>query len=318
MMDRPLIHVACGVLVRDDGREVLIAQRPAGKLAAGKWEFPGGKIEAGETPLQALARELHEELGIEVREASPLLRFRHDYSDRCVLLDTWRVTGWEGELRAREGQAFSWLAAGRLASLDLLPTVAPIVRALRLPAHYVFTPPSAALDFLLDRLAELPHGALLRLRQPDLDDRRYAALARELLPACRNAGLGLMLDREPALVLQLGAAGWHATGTALARLEARPLDESFIIAASVHEVRQLAAAQGIGADCAVLGPVKATPTHPGNAGIGWPGFAAIRDAAALAVYAIGGVGPEDLAASRGQGAQGVAGISAYWRRDAAR
>ena len=311
MSERPLIHVACGVLI-NAADEVLIAQRPAGKLAAGKWEFPGGKIEPDESARQALVRELHEELGITVQEAVPLLRFRHDYRDRCVFLDTWRVIAWDGVPESREGQSFSWLRAAAVSALDTLPTVAPILRALRLPAHYVFTPPQADAAFLLERIAQLPAGALLRLRQPELDEADYQRLATALLPTCRAAGIGLMLDRAPSLCAHLGAAGWHATNAALSRLDARPLADDFVFAASVHERHALRAAMRFGADCAVLGPVLATPTHPGHSGIGWSAFESIRGLAGLPVYAIGGVGPGRLDIARGYGAHGVAGISAYW------
>lgn len=308
----PLIRVACGVLIDARGA-VLTAQRPAGGIAAGKWEFPGGKIETGETTPQALARELHEELGVVVRGARPLLRFRHDYSDRRVLLDTWLVEAWDGAVQSREGQAFAWLPPEQLAMLDSLPTVAPIVRALRLPAHYAFTPPAADEAFLLARIAALPPRALLRLRQPGLGDHAYATLAEALLPFCRAAGITLMLDRAPALSRALDC-GWHASAVVLAGLEERPLPlpPSLYVAASVHDAAQLAQAQRIDAVCAVLGPVRPTPTHPGVPGIGWAQFAAIRADAALPVYAIGGVGPSHLELARAHGAQGVAGISAYW------
>ncbi len=311
MTERPLIEVACGVLLRTTG-EVLIAQRPAGKLAAGKWEFPGGKIEHDETAPRALARELHEELGIIVKKAEPLLRFRHDYSDRCVILDTWRVTDWEGSPHANEGQALSWLRPECLAALDALPTVAPTVKALRLPSHYAFTPPTAEAAFILARIDRIPRAALLRLRRPQLDDASYADLARTLLPACQAAGLGLMLDRAPALSVELGAAGWHATEKAMSALSHRPLPEEFCFAASVHTAEGLAKAQALGADCAVLGPVRFTATHADTAGIGWPGFEAMRGLSSVPVYAIGGLGPADVSEAKIHGAQGVAGISAYW------
>lgn len=311
MRQRPLIDVACGVLV-DAAGAVLIAQRPPGKLAAGKWEFPGGKIEAGEQPRQALLRELDEELGIAVIDARPLLRFRHDYSDRCVILDTWRVDGWRGQPRAREAQAFAWHKPDALPALDLLPTVAPIVRALQLPAHYVFTPPAASVDFLLDRLATLPRRALLRLRLPVLDDTAYEAAARRLLAPCGSLGIGLMLDRRPEQAVALGAAGWHLRSDRLDACEPRPLPKSCLVAASVHDARQLERAAALGAHCAVLGPVRETATHPGTAGIGWASFAAIRGDTALAVYAIGGLDAAALDTARAHGAQGIAAISAYW------
>ncbi|WP_293369153.1 Nudix family hydrolase [Nevskia sp.] len=309
----PLIPVACGVLLDGEGR-LLIAQRPAGKIAAGKWEFPGGKIEPGETVLQALTRELHEELGITVTRARPLLRFRHDYRDRHVLLDTWCVDAWDGEPASREQQAFAWLTPDGLADLDLLPTVAPIVTALRLPPQYVFTRPDATLIELLTGLTRLPRGALMRLRLPSLTEREYAALASTLLPAAHAAGLKLIVDRDPAMVAMIGADGWHATSAALARYGARPIAADRWFGASVHSNEQLQAAQIVGADFAVLGPVFETATHPGADGIGWAGFAARRGVVGLPVYALGGLDLGDLFEARQHGAQGIAAISAYWPR----
>jgi len=310
-MSVPLIQVAAGVLVDGEGR-LLIAQRPAGKIAAGKWEFPGGKIEPGETALAALKRELHEELGIDIVRARPLLRFRHEYRDRHVVLDTWRVDDWLGAPQSREQQAFDWRAPEQLADLDLLPTVLPSVQALRLPAHYVFTPPAAGLGELLTGLTRLPRGALLRLRQPALTESAYAELARTLLPAAQAAGLKLILDRDPAMAAALGADGWQATGAALLRYGARPIASELWFGASVHTAAELRAATIVGADFAVLGPVFETATHPGEPGIGWEGFRAARGEVPLPVYALGGLGPQDLAAAWSHGAQGVAAISAWW------
>lgn len=310
-MNVPLIDVACGVLVDGEGR-LLIAQRPAGKIAAGKWEFPGGKIEPGETALEALKRELHEELGVDIRHARPLLRFRHEYSDRHVLLDTWLVDRWDGAPQSREQQAFAWRGLDRLDDLDLLPTVTPILSALRLPPHYVFTPPDASLGTLLMGLGKLPRGALLRLRQPGLAAPDYLDVARTLLPACRVAGLKLILDRDPAMVAAIAADGWHASGPALARYGGRPVAAAHWFGASVHCAEDLRVARIVGADFAVLGPVQRTRSHPGAAGIGWQGFAERRGSTALPVYALGGLSPFDLHDARHHGAQGIAAISAYW------
>lgn len=127
------VHVAAGALF-DAGRRVLIARRPAGKHMAGRWELPGGKLDAGETPLEALRRELAEELGVELRDARPLIRLRHDYADRRVLLDVWRVTDWAGEPRGLDGQALEWVAPDELPARDLLEADLPIVTALRMPS----------------------------------------------------------------------------------------------------------------------------------------------------------------------------------------
>lgn len=308
---KPVIHVACGVLVNAQG-EVLLAQRPEGKIAAGWWEFPGGKIEQGESALQALTRELHEELGVSVREAAPLIRFRHEYSNRSIVLDTWRVTAFDAEPRGCEGQALRWLSINQFAEVaPLLPTVGPIERALRTPAHYVFTPPQSAPSVLLAGLAQLPQGAWLRLRQPALDEAQYEALAGQIVAAASALNIKIFLDRDPAQVTALGAAGWHGSSANLMRLSLRPATP--LTVASVHDAAQLAQAAALGFDAAVLGPVQATATHPGAATLGWSGFTMVRSTAALPVFAIGGLDVPQLDAARTANAQGIAGISAYWR-----
>lgn len=307
----PIIAVVCGVLRRADGA-VLIAQRPAGKIAPGKWEFPGGKIEPGESPWQALARELHEELGIDPDTARPLIRFVHAYTDRVVHLDTWLVTAWRGAPQGREAQRFEWCAPSRAAHLDLLPTVAPILHALQLPEDYVFTAPDADERHIREGLPQLPTGALLRLRLPRLDDAAYRRLARSIRPDADTAGLRLVLDRTAQEALALGASGWHASHSTLLAGGSAPMP-GLLRLASCHDARSLAAAQAQGFDAAVLGPVQATPTHPGATALGWNGFEALAPGTPLPVYAIGGLGSADKDAAFARRAQGVAGISAYWR-----
>ena len=132
-MERPAeIHVVAGAIADADGR-VLIAQRPRGRHMAGRWEFPGGKLAVGEEPLQGLKRELAEELGVSVRAARPLIRLRHDYPDRRVLLDVWQVTDYEGEPQALDAQALAWVKPDDLPRHDLLEADRAIVTALRLP-----------------------------------------------------------------------------------------------------------------------------------------------------------------------------------------
>jgi 8-oxo-dGTP diphosphatase len=130
---RPFIHVVAAAVI-DAADRVLIAQRPAGKHMAGGWEFPGGKLEPGEERLAGLARELREELGITVAAAPrPLIRVRHAYPSREVLLDIWVVKRYRGEPKGLDGQALRWCTQDELAVADLLPADRPIVAALRLP-----------------------------------------------------------------------------------------------------------------------------------------------------------------------------------------
>ncbi len=308
---RSVIAVAAGCLVNTRG-EVLICQRPIGKIAAGKWEFPGGKIEPGESAQEALRRELREELGVEVVVARPLIRVTHAYSDRTVLLDTWCVTRFSGELQPQENQSIAWVRPDELSKWDLLAADAPIVTALRLPMDYVFTSPKVDTRTLANGLKQLPKGALLRLRIPQLNDAEYEKLARDLLPHCQSQGLQLMLDRSPEMAVSLGAAGWHARAAELRKLAERPLPPSFWFAASCHDESEIGLAQRLGVDFCVAGPVLATATHPDGPLLGWPRFRQLADRFSRPVFAIGGLGPPHHARAWDAGAQGVAGISAYW------
>jgi 8-oxo-dGTP diphosphatase len=131
-MPATVMHVMAGILLDDTGR-VLLAQRPAGKHLAGFWEFPGGKLEAGETPLAALARELLEELGIHVRSAEALIRLPWRYGDRELLLDAWRVSSWRGEPRSLEAQPLQWMLPASVDPMILAPVDRVILAALMAP-----------------------------------------------------------------------------------------------------------------------------------------------------------------------------------------
>jgi 8-oxo-dGTP diphosphatase len=124
-----VVHVVAGALYDTHGR-VLIAQRPAGKPLAGRWEFPGGKLQAGEDPYAGLVRELREELAVEVRAASRLLRYAVEYPDRTIWLDMWIVEDWVGPVASLDGQALKWVEPPQLVDQDILEADRPIVDAL--------------------------------------------------------------------------------------------------------------------------------------------------------------------------------------------
>ena len=132
-MRKPVVHVVAAALYDAAGR-VLIAERPAGKHMAGRWEFPGGKVAAGESEAQALARELSEELGVRMQQGRPLLSLSHEYDDRCVELSLWIIERFEGELQALDGQRLKWVPTALLDREDILEADRPFIEALkRLP-----------------------------------------------------------------------------------------------------------------------------------------------------------------------------------------
>lgn len=310
--ERKFVPIVAGCLSNARG-EVLICRRPSHKSYPGEWEFPGGKVERGESLEDALRRELQEELGIRVAACRPLIRLRHAYPDLAVELDTWLVTAFDGAVKSSEHPVIAWVRPDELPRWKLLAADRPIVSALRLPAHYIFTPPQAGAGWITRRLDGLPPDALLRLRLPELTDEDYETLAQHLLPQCRARKLLLILDRDPAMVERIGAAGWHAAAQRLLNLQARPLPVKYWTAASCHNADELERACELGLDFAVLGSVFKTATHPEQTVLGWTGFSALARNAGLPVYAIGGLQPAQLPQAQSHGAQGIAGISAYWR-----
>ncbi len=305
--------MAAAVIVDARGR-VLIARRPARAHQGGRWEFPGGKLEAGETPPQALARELDEELGIQIQRPRPLIRLRHDYPERSVLLDVWRVAAWRGEAHGREGQPLRWVAPDELPGYRFPAANEPIVTAARLPDHYVITPEPQDRQVFLQRLeAVLAAGArLLQLRAPALPPAEYRDLAQQVLARVRAHGARLLLNAEPALLNEVAADGLHLPARRLLALEARPIGRELWLAASCHNQAELRQALKLGVDFAVLSPLRPTASHPGTAVLGWQGFASLVADLPLPVFALGGLSAADKNAAFIHGAQGVAGISAFW------
>lgn len=131
-VEKPLVLVAAAVLLDADGR-VLIYQQPEGKLCAGQWGIPGGKLEPGETPEWALVRELREELGIETRTScfSPLTFVSHDYGKTHMLMTVHVCRVWQGIVRAVEDQVLKWVPAKEIHMVDLMPADVPLVPVIR-------------------------------------------------------------------------------------------------------------------------------------------------------------------------------------------
>jgi 8-oxo-dGTP diphosphatase len=310
------IHVAVGAVFRDG--KVLIARRPEHVHQGGLLEFPGGKVEPGESVQQALVREIREETGLRIAPGSlePVIEVRHDYGDKQVFLDVWQTSSAEGDARGCEGQEICWLEVQELADADFPAANRPIIRALKLPRHYAITGAAENEDAFLMQLREGGSNSdveLCLLRAPELSDEAYARLADRALEVCQAGGFMLMLHGSPSLVERCPQAGGvHLPWRVARQFSARPVPDHYLLAVSCHNEKEIAHALQLRADFVTVGAVKFTPSHPGEPGIGWHRFCELAAIATVPVYALGGLSPADMSEARSAGAQGIAGISYWW------
>ena len=306
-----MLHVAVAV-IRDAQGRVLLSRRREGTHLAGLWEFPGGKLEPGESIGQALRREIHEETGLEIKDHRPLIGIRYHYPEKSVFLDTHLITVWSGKAHGREGQEIAWIDRGMLHDYALPEADKPILTALSLPEFYAFTPPVIQSEegFLLDLEKTLDAGIrLVQLRLPGYAS--IASLAQKAVALCERAGATLMV-KEPELARRLGC-GLHLRAADLMRLEERPIAASRPLAASCHSEEEAIRAERIGADFITLSPVMPTASHPDAETLGWERFTTLVQRVNLPVYALGGLGETELETAWSNGAQGVAAIRGLWK-----
>ncbi|MDD2700411.1 MAG: Nudix family hydrolase [Sideroxydans sp.] len=307
-----VVEVSAAVLQRPDGT-YLLAQRPPDKIWAGYWEFPGGKVEPGETAHDALVRELREELGITVQTAYPWLTRMFTYPHATVRLTFFRVTVWQGELHAHEGQQFAWQQPGEVNVEPVLPANAPILRALSLPTLYAISNVAelGLEQFMAGLQARLDGGLkLIQLREKSLPRAALHALAQQVVALAHSCEAKVLINSDVALAQEVGADGVHLTTAQLAELTERP--SLNWCGASCHNAEELRRAEMLGCDFAVLSPVLPTQSHPGVQHLGWERFAAITAESSIPVYALGGLKLGDMPTAWQRGAHGVALLRQAW------
>lgn len=316
-MAASLVHVAVGVI--RDGDRVLVARRPDHVHQGGLLEFPGGKVEPGETVQDALVREILEETGMRISPATlkPLIGIRHDYGDKQVFLDVWETASFHGEPEGREGQLVDWRDPAQLADADFPAANRPIIRAVCLPRCYGITGKAAdPEDYLQTLKRALPSSGqnLCLLRAPELDREEYRELVSDALrPAEWNHGVRWMLHGDQTWIEAFPeAAGLHLPWREARLHQTRPIDDRYLLAVSCHNAEEIQHALRIGADFITLGPVRQTSSHPDTKPMGCEAFRALVAHSPVVVYGLGGLDAADEEEIRACGAQGIAGISYWW------
>ena len=305
-------RVAVGVIYDGQGR-VLLAQRPANKPYAGFWEFPGGKIEAGESAEQALRRELDEELGIQIGEALPWLVREFAYPTRTVELNFFRIHSWRGELHGKEEQALAWQAPDKPDVMPMLPPNAPILHALSLPALMAISAAGDDVGAFWPKLAAaLARGTrLVQLREKSLQGEEWRAFVRQASKICHEHQATIIVNGDIELALELGLDGVQLSAAQLEKIDKRP--PLPWVGASCHDDAELQRAIAVGCDYALLSPVLPTATHPDAAALGWQRFAELAGRCPIPLFALGGMTPDMMHMAWQHGAHGIALLRGAWQ-----
>lgn len=312
-MKAKVIQVSVGCLIKD--HQVLIGQRLARQSHAGEWEFPGGKIEAGETPIEALKREFVEETGLSTKNWRPLINYPWDHGTIQVQLHVFVTEDFAGELQAHEGHEFEWCPIHELKERAMLVANKGIVSALQLPDRYMISGNFHGTDDALNRIkSALVDGIkLVQLRAKTLEKSEFIALAQQALPLCHGHGAKLILNAKPDWLSDLPEAdGLQLASTAIMSLTKRPIPADKWLGVSTHNPAEIAKALELGADFILISPVKETTSHPGEPGLGWENFSLLAESIPVPVFALGGLNDRDRETSKNHGAQGIAAISGYW------
>jgi 8-oxo-dGTP diphosphatase len=339
---KKLIHVAVGVIFSDSAnleRQILIAKRADHQHQGGLWEFPGGKVEEGESVQTALQRELMEEVGLvcDIENMKPLLTIPFHYHDKSVLLDVWEVYASQFQtdqfqadqvqmgqsvdneelLIGKEGQPLIWVDQQDLANYEFPAANKAIIDALLLPNQIAISQDDIEPEVILAQVAKTLQkhsGIWIQLRAPSLDQLQYTQLAMQLYGICREAGSKLIWNCPFEWYQVAFADGLHLSvknsEIGGGRNNGRPIPSNQWFSLACHNLDELELAQDL-ADYVLVSPVKETATHPEAKALAWAGFKIITEQARIPCYALGGLDVLDISEVQQQGGQGIAGIRCF-------
>ena len=312
-MNGKRIHVVAAV-IENALEQIFIAKRPEHAHQGGLWEFPGGKVETFESAEQALKRELFEELGIHIQKFEPLIQISHDYSDKSIYLDVWRVTQFDGAAHGKEGQQTHWVNKKDLSKFDFPAANKPIITAATLPQHYLITPEPdfQHRDSFLKTIEErLKDGIrLFQLRAKKLSSQQLETLYQEVEKICQPYDAAFLINSSIEFAIKANAKGIHLSSREL--MNSSHLPENLICAASCHSEQEITKAVQLGVDFIVISPVLKTESHPEGTPLNWKQFETLCKYSTIPVFALGGMQREHLPRAIKSGAQGIAGIRSLW------
>ena len=310
------IHVAVG-LILNKANQYLISKRHPHLHQGGLWEFPGGKVEPGESVYAALCRELHEELNLDVVHAKPFLKLSYAYPDKDVILDVWQVDKFNGKVESSTAQPINWVPREKLYGYTFPAANNAILKALALPTSYAITGSFFDNEDYIQQFKQcLNRGSrLIQLRQPDINSETLLQLAKISKSLSLQYNAKLIVNADINFLQHVEVDGIHLNSQRLFQYRSRPITTEKIFAASVHNSHELQQAMMIGVDFVVASPVLETTSHPGATLLGWKGLEKIIAQSSIPVYALGGMKTELLPQAKNKGAYGIAAITEFWKTE---
>ncbi len=315
LLEQNIVHVVIAIIENVD-QEVLVSKRKPDAHLGGLLEFPGGKVEVNETPVEALQRELEEEVNIESLSFSPLIQIPFSYSDRKIILDAYLVNDYSGIISANERQEIHWKKIPSLDADQFPAANHGVIRALQLPKLFSVTPDYSqnSENFLINfkKVVSNQVVKIIQLRAHELDDTEYLELARQCVDICKDNEVKLILNRDVGSDINLDISGVHLRSDVLLKTKKRPLTAKHLVGASCHNKLEVDQASKLGLDYIFIGPVIEKNFSENSETLAWPGFFELAKRSSIPAYAIGGLNKDDVDECVRNGGQGIAAIRSIW------
>lgn len=307
------IDVSVAILINSKN-QVLLAKRPPLKSWEGWWEFPGGKMEKDETSIDALHREIYEEIGVRVTKFEKWVTRKYSYENNDITLNFFKVNEWEGEVTPKERQELVWTYIRNSNISPILPANSFVEKALDLPKYYAITNLSeTSKEVFFNQLQKKIHDglSLIQVREKNITPNELKIFSKEIINICKPRHVKVIVNYDLNLAREIKADGVHLRSSDLLRIKKIP--KNLIVSASCHTQEDIKIAEKLKINFLVLSAVKKTLSHPATKPIGWNKFKELVNKVNIPIYALGGLGANDYEIAIENGAIGVASQRLIWK-----
>jgi 8-oxo-dGTP diphosphatase len=307
------VNVSVAVLINAD-HQVLLGQRPPPKSWEGWWEFPGGKIEKGETSVDALYREIYEEIGVKISQFKKWVTRKYSYGGNDITLHFFKVQKWEGEVTSKENQKLVWTYLKNPNVFPILPANLFVQKAFYLPKYYAITNLSETSKkvFFNQLQNKITNGLkMIQVREKKISFNEFKIFSKEVIKICKPKNVKVIINSDVNLAYEIKSDGVHLTSKDLISIKTKP--KNLIVSASCHTQEEINIAEKLNIHFVVLSAVNKTKSHPNTKPIGWNKFQTIANKTNIPIYALGGLSTEDYEVALENGAVGIASQRSIWK-----